>query len=126
MTPFRDHQIGALSGGQRKRVFLARALAQCGTIMLLDEPFTGVDAKTEHAIIELLQELRSQGGTILVSTHDLASVPRFCDRVVMVNRMIKAQGPTEEVFTKDNITFTFGGLLMGLDSVQARLAEVQA
>jgi manganese/iron transport system ATP-binding protein len=94
--------------------------------MLLDEPFTGVDAKTEHAIIELLQELRSQGGTILVSTHDLASVPRFCDRVVMVNRMIKAQGPTEEVFTKDNITFTFGGLLMGLDSVQARLAEVQA
>ncbi len=114
MTAFRDRQIGALSGGQRKRVFLARALAQEGTIMLLDEPFTGVDAKTEQAIIDLLLELRRQGGTILVSTHDLASIPRFCDHVVMINGKLIVQGATEQVFTQDNITLTFGGVLLSL------------
>jgi manganese transport system ATP-binding protein len=114
MTAFRDRQIGALSGGQRKRVFLARALAQEGAIMLLDEPFTGVDAKTEQAIIDLLLELSSQGSTILVSTHDLNSIPRFCDHVVMVNRTLVTAGPIESVFTQDNITRTFGGVLMGL------------
>ena len=114
MTTFRDRQIGALSGGQRKRVFLARALAQQGAIMLLDEPFTGVDAKTEHAIIDLLLELRQQGSTILVSTHDLASIPRFCDQVVMINGKLLAHGSTETVFTQDNITLTFGGVLLSL------------
>jgi len=115
MTSFRNRQIGALSGGQRKRAFLARALAQGGRIMLLDEPFTGVDATTEQAIISLLLELRQQGSTILVSTHDLSSIPHFCDHVIMINRMLYAHGPTEEVFTQDNITLTFGGLLMGLE-----------
>ena len=128
MTGFRDRQIGALSGGQRKRVFLARALAQRGDIMLLDEPFTGVDAKTEHAIIDLLIDLRQQGSTILVSTHDLNSIPRFCDQVVMVNRTLLAHGPTEKVFTQDNITRTFGGILLSLEHSNGRVkhAEVQA
>ena len=127
MTSFRHRQIGALSGGQRKRAFLARALAQGGRIMLLDEPFTGVDAKTEQAIISLLLELRDQGSTILVSTHDLASIPHFCDHVVMINQRLHAHGPTEEVFTQDNITLAFGGVLMGLEynPGQIQLAEVQ-
>jgi ABC-type Mn2+/Zn2+ transport system ATPase subunit len=127
MTSFRHRQIGALSGGQRKRAFLARALSQGGRIMLLDEPFTGVDATTEQAIISLLLELRDQGSTILVSTHDLASIPRFCDQVVMINQRLHAHGPTKEIFTQDNITLTFGGVLMGLEynPSQIHFAEVQ-
>ena len=80
MTDYRTRQIGELSGGQKKRVFLARSLAQEGRIILLDEPFTGVDVKTEAAIIGLLRELRAAGQLMLVSTHNLGSVPDFCDR----------------------------------------------
>ncbi len=111
MTDFKDRQIGELSGGQKKRVFLARALAQKGRIMLLDEPFTGVDVQTESAIIELLRELRSEGHIMLVSTHNLGSVPEFCDQVVLVNRTVLAFGPTEKVFTEDNLGRAFGGVL---------------
>lgn len=111
MTGFIDHQIGELSGGQKKRVFLARALAQHGRVILLDEPFTGVDVKTETAIIDLLRELRSEGHIILVSTHNLGSVPEFCDQVVLVNRTVLAFGPTEQVFTEENLTRAFGGVL---------------
>ena len=111
MTEFKDRQIGELSGGQKKRVFLARALAQKGRIMLLDEPFTGVDVQTESAIIELLRELRSEGHIMLVSTHNLGSVPEFCDQVVLVNRTVLAFGPTEKVFTEDNLGRAFGGVL---------------
>jgi manganese/iron transport system ATP-binding protein len=111
MTEFRDRQIGELSGGQKKRVFLARALAQQGCIMLLDEPFTGVDVKTEMTIIELLRTLRAEGHLILVSTHNLGSVPEFCDQVVLVNRTVLAHGPTHEVFTEENLTEAFGGKL---------------
>ena len=82
MTEFRDRQIGELSGGQRKRVFLARALAQNGQVILLDEPFTGVDVQTEDAIITLLREMRDEGRVMLVSTHNLGSVPEFCDRTI--------------------------------------------
>ena len=82
MTDFKDRQIGELSGGQRKRVFLARALAQKSKIILLDEPFTGVDVKTETAIIKLLGEMRKEGKIMLVSTHNLGSVPEFCDRTI--------------------------------------------
>ena len=121
MAQFRDRQIGALSGGQRKRVFLARALAQQGNIMLLDEPFTGVDAKTEHAIIDLLIALRTQGSTMLVSTHDLNSIPRFCDQVVMLNKALVRYGPTKTVFTQDNITRTFGGVLLSLEHPNDRI-----
>jgi manganese/iron transport system ATP-binding protein len=111
MWEYRDRQIGELSGGQKKRVVLARALAQGGRVILLDEPFTGVDVKTEEAIITLLSELRESGAIILVSTHNLGSVPEFCDQVVLINRTVLAYGPTAEVFTEQNLAATFGGLL---------------
>ncbi len=111
MWDFRDRQIGELSGGQKKRVFLARALAQGGRIILLDEPFTGVDVKTEEAIIDLLRELRTAGCIMLVSTHNLGSVPEFCDQVVLLNRTVLASGPTADVFTEQNLTTAFGGVL---------------
>lgn len=111
MYEFKDRQIGELSGGQKKRVFLARALAQQGRIMLLDEPFTGVDVKTEAAIIDLLCELRDDGHIVLVSTHDLGSVPEFCDQCVIINRTVLAFGPTATTFTEANLTRAFGGAL---------------
>lgn len=111
MLEFRDRQIGELSGGQRKRVFLARALAQRGRVILLDEPFTGVDVNTETAIITLLRELRAEGHIMLVSTHNLGSVPEFCDHVVLVNRTVIGAGPIGEVFTEENLLRAFGGVL---------------
>jgi manganese/iron transport system ATP-binding protein len=111
MTQFRKRQIGELSGGQRKRVFLARALAQEGLIILLDEPFTGVDVKTEAAIIDLLGELKAQGHLMLVSTHNLGSVPDFCDQVVLVLHTVLAAGPTATTFTQANLERAFGGVL---------------
>lgn len=114
MFEFRDRQIGELSGGQKKRVFLARALAQEGRLVLLDEPFTGVDVKTEAAIITLLRELRDAGHIVLVSTHDLGSVPEFCDQVVIINRSVIAAGPTATTFTESNLSEAFGGALRHL------------
>ena len=111
MLEFRERQIGELSGGQRKRVFLARALAQQGRVILLDEPFTGVDVNTEMAIIELLRELRTEGKIMLVSTHNLGSVPEYCDQVVLIKRTVLAAGPTVEVFTEENLLRAFGGVL---------------
>ncbi|MEK9737537.1 MAG: ATP-binding cassette domain-containing protein, partial [Candidatus Nanopelagicales bacterium] len=111
MLEFRSRQIGELSGGQRKRVFLARALAQRAQVILLDEPFTGVDVTTEAAIVELLRELRDEGHLMLVSTHNLGSVPEFCDQVVLVRRTVLAAGPIERVFTQENLTEAFGGVL---------------
>jgi manganese/iron transport system ATP-binding protein len=111
MWDFKDRQIGELSGGQKKRVFLARALAQGGQVILLDEPFTGVDVKTEEAIIALLRELRKAGCIILVSTHNLGSVPEFCDQVVLINKTVLAYGATADVFTEQNLTAAFGGVL---------------
>ncbi|ART80491.1 manganese/iron ABC transporter ATP-binding protein [Oceanisphaera avium] len=111
MTEFRKRQIGELSGGQKKRVFLARALAQNGQIILLDEPFTGVDVKTEDQIINLLRELREEGRVMLVSTHNLGSVPEFCDRTVLIKGTVLAHGTTQETFTQDNLELAFGGVL---------------
>ncbi|SMQ85719.1 manganese/iron transport system ATP-binding protein [Devosia lucknowensis] len=111
MTSFARRQIGELSGGQKKRVFLARALAQEGEVILLDEPFTGVDVKTEDAIIALLRALRDEGKVILVSTHNLGSVPEFCDRTVLVKGTVLAHGPTSDVFTREKLEEAFGGVL---------------
>ena len=111
MTDFKDRQIGELSGGQRKRVFLARALAQKSQVILLDEPFTGVDVKTETAIIKLLGEMRKEGKIMLVSTHNLGSVPEFCDRTILIKETVLAYGKTESTFTRQNLELTFGGVL---------------
>ncbi len=111
MLDFKHRQIGQLSGGQKKRVFLARALAQQGKVLLLDEPFTGVDVKTENAIIDLLKALRDEGHLILVSTHNLGSVPEFCDQVVLINQTVLAFGETKTTFTPQNLMTTFGGAL---------------
>jgi manganese/iron transport system ATP-binding protein len=111
LSALRKRQIGELSGGQKKRVFLARALAQQGRVILLDEPFTGVDVKTESTIIDLMRDLRAQGHLMLVSTHNLVAVPDFCDQVVLLNRTVLAAGPTRSVFTQANLEQAFGGAL---------------
>ncbi len=111
MSDFRSRQIGELSGGQKKRVFLARALAQNGKVILLDEPFTGVDVKTETAIVRLLRQLRDEGRVMLIATHNLGSVPEYCDRTVLIKGTVLKHGPTDEVFTQDNLQVAFGGVL---------------
>ena len=111
MEAFRKRQIGELSGGQRKRVFLARALAQEGQVILLDEPFTGVDVTTEEQIVALLKSLRDEGRVMLVSTHNLGSVPDFCDRTVFVKGTVIAYGKTEDTFNEANLEKAFGGVL---------------
>ncbi|MFI8416503.1 manganese/iron ABC transporter ATP-binding protein [Serratia sp. NPDC078593] len=123
LSELRQRQIGELSGGQKKRVFLARALAQQGTVLLLDEPFTGVDVKTENAIIDLLRALRDEGHLILVSTHNLGSVPEFCDRVILINRTVLAAGPTETTFTQHNLELAFGGVLRHINLSGADLHD---
>lgn len=109
-----ERQIGALSGGQKKRVFLARALAQESRVILLDEPFTGVDVQTEYAVMDLLQALREQGYLMLVSTHNLGAVPRYCNEVVLLNRTVIACGSVADVYTVDNLERTFGGMLKNI------------
>lgn len=111
MSAYRKRQIGELSGGQKKRVFLARALAQDSRVILLDEPFTGVDVQTEEEIIKLLRAMRDEGRVMLVSTHNLGSVPEFCDRTILIKGTVLAHGPTEEIFTSKNLERAFGGVL---------------
>ena len=101
----------SLSGGERRRVEIARALAADPQFILLDEPFTGVDVKTETAIIKLLGEMRKEGKIMLVSTHNLGSVPEFCDRTILIKETILAYGKTENTFTRQNLELAFGGVL---------------
>ena len=121
-----ERQIGALSGGQKKRVFLARALAQQSRIILLDEPFTGVDAKTEFAVMELLKTLRDEGYLMLVSTHNLGAVPQYCNEVVLINRELIAHGDIHEIYTVDNLERAFGSVLknIGLGEVAPQVRIV--
>ena len=107
---FANRPLAVLSGGQRKRAFLARAIAQRADILLLDEPFNGVDIRTEKLLAQLFIQFRDQGRTILISTHDLSHVRDFCDVVVLINKTILAYGETSEIFTPENLAMTFGGL----------------
>lgn len=107
ISNLQNRQIGALSGGQQQRVFLARALCQQAEIYLLDEPFVGVDVMTEEKIIETLKHLAERGHTILVIHHDLSSVKSYFDQVLLINQRLVAVGPTEHVFTEDNIQTTY-------------------
>ena len=122
MAAFARRQISQLSGGQQQRVFLARALAQEARVYLMDEPFAGVDAATESAIIALLQELRKDGATVLVVHHDLETVKAYFDWIVMLNMRVVACGPTKETFTTENLHKTYGGRLTLLSTV----AEIAA
>jgi manganese/zinc/iron transport system ATP- binding protein len=112
MADFQDRQIGQLSGGQQQRVFLARALAQDADLYLLDEPFAGVDAATERAIIGVLQMLRAQGKTVISVHHDLATVRDYFDRVLLINIKKVAEGDVDNAFTAHNLQTTYGGRLM--------------
>ena len=123
LADFAPRQISQLSGGQQQRVFLARALVQGADLYLMDEPFAGVDASTERAIVDLLRELRTQGKTALVVHHDLQTVPEYFDDVLLLNMRLVASGPVSEVFTSENLRKTFGGKLAILDQVGNRLAR---
>lgn len=117
MLPFANRQIGNLSGGQQQRVFLARALAQESDLYLMDEPFVGVDAATEAAIIALLRELKSRGKTLLVVHHDLASAKEYFDMLMLLNMRLVAFGSTQQVFTPEILQTTYGGRLNILSDV---------
>ncbi len=109
MDDLAGRQISQLSGGQQQRVFLARALVQDARVYLMDEPFQGVDAKTERAIVRLLQELRAAGRTVAVVHHDLETVPEYFDSVLLLNVRRIAAGPVDEVFSAENLRRTYGG-----------------
>jgi manganese/zinc/iron transport system ATP- binding protein len=111
MADYADRQISQLSGGQQQRVFLARALAQDAQLYFMDEPFVGVDAATEKAIIQLLVDLKEQGKTVLVVHHDLSTVKEYFDWVMLLNVKLVGIGPTEQIFTRDNLQHTYGGKL---------------
>jgi len=123
MLEYRDRQISQLSGGQQQRVFLARALAQQARIYLMDEPFAGVDAATEKAIVSLLRTLRAEGSTVIVVHHDLQTVSEYFDEALLLNLRTVAFGPVEEVFTAENLQKTYGGQLHLLTEVGERLRE---
>lgn len=110
LLDLRDRPIGTLSGGQRKRAFIARAIAQRASVLLLDEPFNGVDVRTEKLMAQLFLQFRQEGRTMLISTHDLSHIRDFCDLVVLINKTVLAYGETSEVFTPENLALTFGGL----------------
>lgn len=123
LAEYAGRQISQLSGGQQQRVFLARALVQEADLYLMDEPFAGVDAATERAIVALLRELRSAGQTALVVHHDLPTVSEYFDDVVLLNMRVVAAGPVSEVFTEENLRTTYGGKLSLLDRVGRQMAR---
>ena len=124
MADYALRQISQLSGGQQQRVFLARALAQNADLYLMDEPFAGVDAATERAIVDVLRELQTDGKSALVVHHDLQTVPEYFDEVLLLNLRLIASGPIEQVFTTDNLRATYGGKLALLDQVGYRMKTI--
>jgi manganese/zinc/iron transport system ATP- binding protein len=126
MAAFADRQISQLSGGQQQRVFLARALAQNADLYFMDEPFAGVDASTEKAIVDVLRTLRDAGKTVIAVHHDLQTVPDYFDWVVMLNMRLVAAGPTADVFTHQNLQSTYGGRLTLLDEAAEALRKANA
>ncbi|WP_104165817.1 metal ABC transporter ATP-binding protein [Arthrobacter sp. SX1312] len=116
LSELRKRQIGQLSGGQRKRVFIARSIAQDARLLLLDEPFAGVDQSSEHTMTALLKALRDEGRSVLVSTHDLAGVPDLCDEAVLLHQRVLAQGEPSQVLTHGNLALAFGPLPAGIPS----------
>jgi len=125
MEAYAKRQISQLSGGQQQRVFLARALVQDAELYLMDEPFAGVDAATEGAIIDVLRQLRDAGKTILVVHHDLQTVATYFDHVMMLNMRVIVCGPTDEVFTQENLRKTYGGRLTLLEEAASAIARSQ-
>ncbi len=117
MQAYADRQISQLSGGQQQRVFLARALAQQADLYFMDEPFAGVDAATEKAIISLLRDMSERGNTVIVVHHDLQSVTEYFDWVILLNMRLVAYGPTEQVFNQELLQETYGGKLTLLSEV---------
>jgi manganese/zinc/iron transport system ATP- binding protein len=123
MADYANRQISQLSGGQQQRVFLARALAQDARLYFMDEPFAGVDAATEKAIVQVLHDLRAQGKTTLVVHHDLQTVSDYFDHVILLNMRVVAHGPTRSTFTRDNLLKTYGGKLTLLDEAAEALRK---
>lgn len=126
MERFAERQISRLSGGQQQRVFLARALAQNARLYLMDEPFAGVDATTERAILTLLQELRERGRTVVAVHHDLHTVAEYFDYVVLLNMRLIASGPVQDTFTTENLQRTYGGRLTVLTQATETLLRSRA
>ena len=125
MLGYAGRQISNLSGGQQQRVFLARALVQDSQIYLMDEPFAGVDAATESAIVKLLQDLREAGKTVLLVHHDLQSAKDYFDMLILLNMRLVAFGPTEQVFTPELLQKTYGGRLTILSDVAEAVADAE-
>jgi manganese/zinc/iron transport system ATP- binding protein len=123
LADFARRQISQLSGGQQQRVFLARALVQEAQLYLMDEPFAGVDAATEKAIVQILHDLRSGGRTVLVVHHDIQTVREYFDDVLLLNMRVVAHGPVEQVFTSDNLRKTYGGRLTLLEEAAHAIAR---
>ncbi len=117
MEAFADRQISQLSGGQQQRVFLARALVQEARIHLMDEPFQGVDARTEKAIVEVLRELRARGDTVVCVHHALQTVREYFDEVALLNVRMIAAGPVDQAFTEENLRLAYGGRVPFLQGV---------
>ncbi|SFT52318.1 manganese/zinc/iron transport system ATP-binding protein [Lishizhenia tianjinensis] len=123
LTAFKDRQISQLSGGQQQRVFIARALAQGADIFFMDEPFVGVDATTETAILDLLTTMRDEGKTVVIVHHDLQTVSGYFDHLVLLNTRVIACGPTAEVLTQENLSNAYGGQLTLLSKIQSIIKE---
>jgi manganese/zinc/iron transport system ATP- binding protein len=120
MLSFANRQISELSGGQQQRVFIARSLAQQADLYLMDEPFVGIDAASEEAILNLLRSMRSEGKTVILVHHDLHTALQFFDWVVLLNTRLIGAGPIEEVLTEDNLTMAYGGKL----NLLSRIADL--